>query len=62
MVVAISLTAFLLASLHRCVNVGGQEVCPYFAVYRMNDAVHREGLGTLLVSKGVGHHLYAAVE
>lgn len=52
-VVSIFLTAFLLASLPRCVNVGGQEVCPYFAVYRMNDAVHREGFGTLLVSKAL---------
>ena len=52
-VASIFLTAFHLASLPRCVNVGGKEVCPYFAVYRMNDAVHREGFGTLLVSKAL---------
>lgn len=35
---------------YRCVNVGGQEVCPYFAVYHMDQAVLREGCGSLLVS------------
>ncbi|KAK7093209.1 protein ELYS-like [Littorina saxatilis] len=32
----------------KCVNVGGQEVCPYFAVYHMDEAVLREGCGSLL--------------
>jgi hypothetical protein len=32
------------------VNVGGQEVCPFFAVYRMTETVHQHGGGPLVVS------------
>ena len=35
----------------RCVKVGGQEVCPFFAVYRMDDVACGEGCGALLVSR-----------
>ncbi|KAL8578235.1 hypothetical protein ACOMHN_040996 [Nucella lapillus] len=32
----------------KCVNVGGQEVCPFLAVYRMSDAVYKEGCDSLV--------------
>lgn len=32
----------------KCVNLGGQEVCPFLAVYSMSEAVQGDGNGTLL--------------
>ncbi|XP_076472311.1 uncharacterized protein LOC143301802 [Babylonia areolata] len=32
----------------KCVNAGGQEMCPFLAVYRMNDAVYKEGCETVV--------------